>query len=278
MIFTFTTQHFSVQLQGLGWHQLMPAKWQGRDASNMFWTLCHNDRDGAFLQAGKATIPMTAGANYLLPPDCRFDHWCSCEVQHLFMYFNVPGFSPAAVKILFPAPVRLDFSALAQDAFNRIADQSQQEIDLLTQWQCIAALSEGLTHCLEALPPERLEQCQRFLSDVRPVNAALQHIAENLDQSLSNLELAALCSMSKDYFTRRFREHVGQTPTQYVLEARVKRAVQLLLFSDLSIEQVALKAGFGSRDYFSRVFARQIGHGPAAYRKTRRGGRQVERP
>ena len=87
---------------------------------------------------------------------------------------------------------------------------------------------------------------------------------------MTNKSLAGLCCLSEDYFIRRFRDCVGQTPAQYLLSQRIMQAAQQLLFTDKSLEQVAEETGFGSRAYFSRMFARARGISPAAYRK---GGR-----
>ncbi len=73
--------------------------------------------------------------------------------------------------------------------------------------------------------------------------------------------------MSGDYFMRRFRECVGQTPQQYVLERWLVAAAQRLVFTDDGIERIAAETGFGNRFYVSRVFARHFGLPPATYRK-----------
>jgi transcriptional regulator GlxA family with amidase domain len=83
-----------------------------------------------------------------------------------------------------------------------------------------------------------------------PVLPAMQHIENNLSQPISNAELAKLCYLSEDYFIRRFRECVGQSPSQYIRERRVTMAAQQLLFSGASIDDIATATGFGNRLLF----------------------------
>ncbi|NUP98900.1 MAG: helix-turn-helix transcriptional regulator, partial [Armatimonadetes bacterium] len=102
------------------------------------------------------------------------------------------------------------------------------------------------------------------------IGPALRYIEEHLDQPLTNQRLAATCAVSTDHFIRRFRELVGQSPAQYVLERRVTQAAQWLAFGSDSIDRIAARAGFANRHYFSRVFAQRMGVPPAAYRRTSR--------
>jgi len=93
---------------------------------------------------------------------------------------------------------------------------------------------------------------------------ALRH----LHQPLSLSELAAHARMSVRTFTRRFRAEAGLTPGQWLTNQRVALARQLLENSDLSIDHVAHRAGFGSANSLRQHLRAAIGTSPAAYRRT----------
>jgi AraC family transcriptional regulator len=115
-----------------------------------------------------------------------------------------------------------------------------------------------------------MEQYRRRTSAIKPVLTAVRWIEENLEKRITNEQLASLCSLSEDHFIRRFHNALGLPPAQYVMKQRLAKAGQHLLFTDLTIDEIAAITGFGDRFYFSRVFARETGLPPAAYR---RGGR-----
>ena len=270
-MFTRITTHFSIRLFSFGWASIRPERWRDKGASSLFWTLYRNDCDGGFIKSGDTVTPLLAEKNYLIPPRCLYDYWCDRDIAHLFIFFDIIGFSQTAIKSLFPETIPLCLSPGSAKAMAEIAAHSQSEVSLVAQWQCMTAISEGLMLALKALPTIPLARAQRLIADNTPVTPALQFIEANLTGHLTNHLLAAHCSMSEDYFVRQFRQHIGQTPTQYIQESRVKLASELLLFSELSLEEIASRTGFGNRHYFSRVFTRMNGTGPATFRKVRQG-------
>lgn len=79
--------------------------------------------------------------------------------------------------------------------------------------------------------------------------------------------------MSVRTFTRRFREEVGVSPVQWLTRQRVERARQLLESTDLSIDQVARDAGFGTPTSLRQHLQAALGVSPTVYRRTFRAGR-----
>lgn len=93
---------------------------------------------------------------------------------------------------------------------------------------------------------------------------ALRHLADPLTLDV----LARNASVSPRTFSRRFVEDTGSTPMRWVLRARVDLARELLERSDLSIDQVAERAGLGSGANLRTHFRRVLGTPPTAYRRT----------
>ncbi len=91
---------------------------------------------------------------------------------------------------------------------------------------------------------------------------------ERIAEPLTVAEMARHANVSPRTFARRFRAETGTTPLQWLLSRRVLEARRLLEESDLPVETVALRAGFGNaaslRDHFRRATATT----PTAYRRT----------
>ncbi|MFD9002746.1 GlxA family transcriptional regulator [Streptomyces sp. NPDC059582] len=93
-----------------------------------------------------------------------------------------------------------------------------------------------------------------------------------LHEPLQLRDMAAQESLSVRSFTRRFREEVGVSPGQWLTRQRVERARHLLESTDLSVDQVARDAGFGTAQSMRQHLQAALGVTPTAYRRTFRVG------
>jgi transcriptional regulator GlxA family with amidase domain len=100
-----------------------------------------------------------------------------------------------------------------------------------------------------------------------PLRDVQAHIAEHPAADLSVPALAARAFMSERNFARAFRAETGMTPAVYVEHTRVERARRELETTDLPVEAVADRCGFGTVETMRRAFARRVGVNPAAYRE-----------
>ena len=74
--------------------------------------------------------------------------------------------------------------------------------------------------------------------------------------------------MSERTFARRFAAETGTTPGKWLLAQRLHHARTLLERTDLPVETVATRAGFGSAALLRHHFGAQVGVAPAEYRRT----------
>lgn len=95
----------------------------------------------------------------------------------------------------------------------------------------------------------------------------LEHIAEPM--SLDGL--AARLHVSVRTLTRRFRDEVGLSPLDWLVRQRVGLARELLESTDLAVEQIAARCGFGTAAGMRQHFATVVGVSPRRYRATFRG-------
>lgn len=93
---------------------------------------------------------------------------------------------------------------------------------------------------------------------------ALDHLAEPLDVAT----LAARAGVSARTFARRFVAETGTTPLKWLHSQRVLEARRLLEHTDLPVEHVAAKSGFGSAPSLREHFRRATKTTPTAYRRT----------
>ncbi|MUZ75845.1 helix-turn-helix domain-containing protein [Agrobacterium vitis] len=116
------------------------------------------------------------------------------------------------------------------------------------------------------------------LTDVRKrsdsISQMLSEIEASLGAPLSVASLAARTGMSIRNFCRRFKDEVGQSPTNFITSRRLARAQTLLENSDLPLKSIAREIGFASDIAFRRAFANQFSVSPNEYR-SRFGSRRI---
>jgi AraC family transcriptional regulator len=79
--------------------------------------------------------------------------------------------------------------------------------------------------------------------------------------------MAAVARLSAYHFARQFKAATGLPPHQYLIARRVERAKQLLQGGgDLSLAEVAARAGFWDQSQFTHHFKRVVGVTPGQFR------------
>ena len=81
-------------------------------------------------------------------------------------------------------------------------------------------------------------------------------------------EWASRAGMSRRTFTRRFRAEAGMSPGQWLTRQRVELARDLLETTDLAVDVVAAKAGFGTAAAMRHHLRAALGTSPMSYRRT----------
>ena len=159
--------------------------------------------------------------------------------------------------------------------------------DVLTS----AGVSSGLDLCLHVVRTDLgVEEARRFAqelvaaphregnqaqfiarplqtSGVGPIGELCTWAKENLHEQIALEDMAARCAMSPRTLTRHFREATGTTPLQWLLTMRIDEARQLLEATDLSIDEVAERAGFGTGLNLRVHFRRRLDTTPTTYRR-----------
>ena len=105
-------------------------------------------------------------------------------------------------------------------------------------------------------------QLYRRFSEVLERDYARHHDAPHYADALA-VPQAAL--------SRALANVTGRTTKELITDRRMLEAARLLRFSEMSVGEIAYRAGYGDQLYFSRAFKRQFGEAPSAYRERLRG-------
>ncbi len=116
-----------------------------------------------------------------------------------------------------------------------------------------------------SLEPKEIEVVsteQRFLQQ------AMQIVEENMMNTEFSVEmLVSQMGMSRSNLYLKLKEVTGLSSSEFIRSVRLKRAVQLLKKSDLSVKEIMYMTGFNTASYFSKCFKKQYGVVPSEYMK-----------
>lgn len=104
------------------------------------------------------------------------------------------------------------------------------------------------------------------LPPVKIVRKVIRYIESNYMNDITLNELAKLVLVTPSHLSRRFSETIGQSPTEYLMQYRLKEAKLLLRNTQELIQEIACRVGYQDAKYFTRVFKRNVGMTPKDYR------------
>jgi transcriptional regulator GlxA family with amidase domain len=96
-----------------------------------------------------------------------------------------------------------------------------------------------------------------------PVRDAITLMGANIEEPLSQDQLARHVGRSKRQIERLFQQQLGTTPVRFYLELRITESRRLLQHSDMSIAEVSIACGFASASHFSKCYAAFFGYSPS---------------
>ncbi|MBB6637155.1 response regulator transcription factor [Cohnella thailandensis] len=104
------------------------------------------------------------------------------------------------------------------------------------------------------------------------VDTVKRYIAQNMDQDLSREFIAEQVFLNPDYLSRIFKKETGYSISDYVLLARINKAKELLLQTNIPISAIALSVGYSNFSHFAKMFKKYAGIGPTELRNQAHSG------
>ena len=98
--------------------------------------------------------------------------------------------------------------------------------------------------------------------------AATRYIKAHYAEDITVDEVAAKVGISRKYLFAIFKNILGYSPKEYIIEYRMKRAKEFLSNPDLPVGNIAYSVGYKDPLTFSKIFKQRLGVSPSAYRKS----------
>ena len=101
------------------------------------------------------------------------------------------------------------------------------------------------------------------------ISTIVDYVAYHFMHEIKSSELCEITGISNQHLCRIVKEATGMTVIEYINFVRIKKSKELLINSDLCIEDIARECGFKNNNYFWRTFKKYEGVTPGEFRKNK---------
>ena len=100
------------------------------------------------------------------------------------------------------------------------------------------------------------------------LSPAFRYVENNLSSVVKISDLEGVLNLSKEQIIRLFKAETGKTPAEYILDLKIKRAMEMLRTDTLSITEISENLGFSNPSHFSKVFKARVNMTPREYKNS----------
>ncbi len=207
---------------------------------------------------------LEAGGIYLIPANIPFSYLYREECRHLYIHFSSRSIDGIGI---FNQPVRLTGEAdrstgvkiehFIADAF-RSKDSIRENMELRIQLFriLIPFLEQFASLCGHDTDPGRYDGLSKVVN----------HIEQNLNRPINVRDLHTLSAMRRADFSAHFRKRYGLPPKQYICMRRISNARNLLVRTEMTLQEIASACGYEDLFLFFRMFKKYTRMTPTEFR------------
>lgn len=267
---------------GLGWSSLYVSMQRERPYADSFdgnkdhLIILHRDGPVSVsrnLQGQRAEKVVPIGGLFIVPAGQDFSVELQGSLSTIHLYVRSEMIEEAASELCRGDHETVEIFAQlgAQDALIEQAAHTACQFmreQVYSNWAADAVARTLAIQLIRKYSSARLQTAPPTLglpdAKLRQVKA---YIEENLEANLSLSMLSGVAALSPIHFARQFKRSTGQSPYQYLLNARIEAAKRLLR-SHLPIAEIAFRCGFAHQEHLTRTFRKLTGTTPAVYRRS----------
>jgi AraC-like DNA-binding protein len=127
---------------------------------------------------------------------------------------------------------------------------------------------KGLSTMMMIEYTSRVRHCKENPNLSEVVILIQDYIQNNLTNSISLSDLSKQFGYTEYYLSRRFNKETGQRISDYLNHERIEYSKNLLLNTDLSIQEISQVLQYENFSYFGQLFKKQVGQTPQEYRSS----------
>lgn len=270
--FDFSTVISQLYITDIGFYPNAEGHYVHREFGADEWILIFCTHGQGTVSSADESFTLERGSMALLPPNQEHTYYADDTNPWDIFWVH---FSGELVSEYLPREAAEGPTLMVQNRTD------PQDMDLLMSqfWQMIQTFNAGFSYpavfyasqvlgatLAYLLLHARTSQSQLTMGNAY-ITQAVQYIYDHLEDKISLRDITHSLGISASYLSRIFRQTVGMSVNQFIIDIKTKQASHYLLDSTLSISQIAQHLGYADQYYFSRLFKKTFGVSPQKYRK-----------
>ena len=249
-------------------HQLCEPEYQWGPGVRNHYCIHHIISGTGWYEVNGAIIQLSAGDTFILYPDTEVRYYADSQTPWEYAWVGFMG--EDADTIIRATDFRRKHPWIKKGTLpnNLIQEQLGIIYDVKgSDYESAVAMTGALYTLLSTFMHYAQHEEDVQNSQVVYVEQAKDYISTNYSYPITVEDVASYVGISRSYLFRSFQAIQNQSPKEYLIEYRLKRARHLLRETSLSIASIAYSVGFENNLYFSKAFKSKMKMAPSEYRK-----------
>lgn len=182
--------------------------------------------------------------------------------SYILIHYKITPIESIGDYVL-PLHFVLTLADLHLTKIKRLADQmltNQKRGDLMSTFNQKSLLWRTIEEIFEF----GFDKC--VMNENEKIEKVKKYIYENINRDLSVVELSDYINEEPKRFAQLFCKKMGLCPKKYIIQTKIHYAKELLLQTNLTVQEVSYKIGYEDPFYFSRIFKKNTGFAPSIYK------------
>lgn len=226
-----------------------------------------NDKNGE-----THTYQLSAGSGFLICPDQVNTYIADSTNPWQYCWLEFDGLKCHDAL----AATGLDFNTPVWHAINKeLGEQLKQEMLTIIQSENVSSffLISHLYLFLDLLIHASFSRKPLVAGKLKDlyIREATTFVRQYYQESSITIkDMADFCNLNQNYLAKIFKELLNQTPQQFLIYYRMNKAMELLKYTTLSVNEISMQVGYQNQLNFSRAFKKVVGCSPQNWRKENR--------
>ena len=229
---------------------------------NILFTVVECDEnDNSFILdiASNKVLQLKKNCSYFLSCN-RLLHWkLSSQLKFISIHFNMEFFYGFDIFQNYPECIVLENPCFLENLF--ILNQTQVELPVICKINTI------IYQLTDELWQKHPINSNIDINNWNNYKNVIEYVQKQGNATTKVTHLAKIMNMRSDVFSRKFTNDLGITPKDFIINALLRKASDLLSNPENNVKIVAQKLNFNSEYYFSTFFKKQTGQSPREYKQ-----------